>query len=102
VDCVFSQGFIVEVGHLPANGSWEDGMAVEPLSLRHLRVLGLIGNGLHGRADVKLIAQFATEIFELIAAGLMEVHSETVTEFGRTIETVCVRITAAGRKALEG
>lgn len=77
-------------------------MAAEPLSLRHRRVLGLIANAPYGRADVNLIAQFATEILELIAAGLMEVHSETATEFGRTIETVCVRITAAGRRALEG
>jgi hypothetical protein len=67
----------------------------------HHRVLRLIAKTLHGRADVKLIGQFTTEIFELIAAGLVEVHSETVTEGGRTIETVCVRISAAGRRALE-
>jgi hypothetical protein len=29
------------------------------------------------------------------------VHSETTTEGGRTMEIVCVRITAVGRRAIE-
>jgi hypothetical protein len=75
-------------------------MAAEPLSLRHRRVLRLLADAPHGRADGKLIARFTAEIFELIAAGLMEVQAEAVTENGRTIETVCVRITDAGRRAI--
>ncbi len=73
------------------------------VSPSHLRLLRLIAKEPpHGRADVKLIAQFATEIFELIAAGLVEVHTERLREEGgRSVETVCVRITAAGRWALE-
>ena len=76
-------------------------MAAKTLSLRHRRVLKLLADGPHGRADVNLIARFSFEISELIAGGLMEVHSETTVEFGRAIKTVCVRITAAGRRALE-
>ena len=55
-------------------------MAVEPLSLRHRRVLKLLADAPHGRADGKLIARFSAEIFELLAAGLMEVQAEAVRE----------------------
>jgi len=68
----------------------------------HRQVLKLLANAPHGRADLKLTALFATEIIELIAAGLVEVHTENVSdERSRIIETVCVRITAAGRRAIE-
>ncbi len=77
-------------------------MAAEPLSLRHRRVLKLLADAPHGRADGKLIARFTAEIVELIAAGPMEMRAEAVKENGRTIETVRVRITAAGRRAIEG
>jgi hypothetical protein len=77
-------------------------MAAEPLSLRHRRVLKLLADAPHGRANGKLIARFTAEIFELIAAGLMEIHMETVSENDRKIETVDLRITDAGRGAIEG
>ncbi len=77
-------------------------MAAEPLGLRHRRVLRLLANAPYGRADGRTIARFTNEIFELIAASLVEVHAETVKEHGRAIETVSVRITAAGRRAIEG
>jgi hypothetical protein len=73
-------------------------MAAEPLSLRHRRVLKLLAGAPYGRADGKLIARFAKE---LVAADLVEVQAETVTENGRTIETVWMRITAAGRRAIK-
>jgi hypothetical protein len=77
-------------------------MAVEPLSLRHRRVLRLLAGAPQGRADGKLIVRFITELFELIESGLVEVQAETVREeSGRKIETVCVRISAAGRRAIE-
>jgi hypothetical protein len=72
------------------------------ISPSHRQVLRLLANVPHGRAELKLIARFSIEIFELIAAGLVEVRAETMRESGQTIETVSVRITAAGRKALEG
>jgi hypothetical protein len=55
-------------------------MAAEPFDLRHRQVLRLMANAPHGRADINLIKQFTTEIFKLIAAGLVEVHAETVME----------------------
>jgi hypothetical protein len=76
-------------------------MAAEPLSLRHRRVLKLLAGAPDGRADGKLIARFAKELVELVAADLVEVRAETVTENGRTIETVWMRITAAGRRAIK-
>jgi hypothetical protein len=76
-------------------------MAAEPLSLRHRRVLKLLAGAPYGRADGKLIARFAKELVELVAADLVEVQAETVTENGRTIETVWMRITAAGRRAIK-
>jgi hypothetical protein len=69
---------------------------------RHRRVLRLLANAPNGRADGRLIARFTNEIFELIAAGLVEVHVETVREHGRAIETVSARITTAGRRTIEG
>ena len=78
-------------------------MAVEPLGLRHRRVLRLLVDAPHGRADGRLIARFTSEIFELLAAGLVEVQAETGREEGgRKLETVCMRISAAGRRAIEG
>jgi len=77
-------------------------MAAEPLSLRHRRVLKLLADAPRDGANGKLIARFTVEIFELIAAGFMEVQAETAIENGRTIKTVCVRITAVGRRAIEG
>jgi hypothetical protein len=77
-------------------------MGVAPLSLRHRRVLRLLADAPDGRADGKLIARFTTEIFELIVAGLVEVQVETGREEGgRKLETVYVRISAAGRRAIE-
>jgi hypothetical protein len=73
----------------------------QSIGLRHRRVLKLLANAPDGRANGKLIARFTSEIFELIAAGLMEVHAEAVTKHGRKIETVGVRITDAGRRAIE-
>jgi hypothetical protein len=68
----------------------------------HRQALRLLANAPYGRADLTLIAQFATEIIELIADGLVEVHAETMREeSGRIIETVSVRITATGRRAVE-
>jgi len=68
----------------------------------HREVLRLLAKTPHGHADVKLIAQFTVEIFELIAVGFAEVHAENAREeSGRMIETVCVRITAAGQRAIE-
>jgi hypothetical protein len=69
--------------------------------LRRRRVLRLLADTPHGRADLKMIARFSIEIFGLITSGLVEMHSEIATEHGRTIETACVRITAAGRRALQ-
>jgi hypothetical protein len=74
----------------------------QSIRVRHRRVLRLLANAPHGRADGRTIARFTNEIFELIAVGLVEVHAETVKEHGRAIETVSVRITAAGRRAIEG
>ena len=69
--------------------------------LRRRRVLRLLADAPHGWADLKIIARFSIEIFGLITSGLVEMHSETTTEYGRTVETACVRITAAGRRALQ-
>ncbi len=71
----------------------------QSIGSRHRRVLRLLANAPLGRADGKLIARFSSEIFELIAAGLLEVHEETRKEHGRTITTVSVRITLDGRRA---
>jgi hypothetical protein len=38
----------------------------------------------------------------LVNDGLVDVQAETVSAGGRTTETVRVRITAAGRRAIEG
>jgi hypothetical protein len=38
----------------------------------------------------------------LVRDGLVDVQSETFTAPGRTIEIVRLRITAAGRRAIEG
>jgi hypothetical protein len=76
---------------------WEN----QSIRLRHRRVLRLLANAPHGRADGKTIARFTNEIFELIAAGLVEVHAQTVKEHGRAIQTVSLKITAAGRRAVE-
>lgn len=70
--------------------------------LRRRRVLRLLADAPHGRADLKIIARFSIEIFGLVTAGLVEVRSESTTEYGQTIETVCVKITYAGRRALAG
>jgi hypothetical protein len=53
------------------------------------------------RTNAVAANKFSIEIFGLITAGLLEVHSEITTECGQTIETACVRITAADRRALE-
>lgn len=73
----------------------------QSIGLRHRRVLRLLAEAPDGRADGKVVARFARELFELVAAGLAEVHRETVKEHGRTIETMGVRITATGRQAIE-
>jgi hypothetical protein len=66
------------------------------------RVLELLANAPRGRSDPNFIALFTIELLELVEAGLVDAQAEAVTEGSRTTETVRVRITAAGQRALEG
>jgi hypothetical protein len=66
----------------------------------HRRVLKLLASAPRGRADPKFIAMFAIELFDLVEAGFVDTQAEAVRAGGQTIETVRVRITAAGRAAL--
>jgi hypothetical protein len=40
-------------------------------------------------------------LVSLVGEGLADVQAETITEGGRTIENVRIRITGAGRRAIE-
>ena len=70
------------------------------ISLSHRRVLELLARAPLGRADARFISQFTIELLELSGAGLVDIRAETVSEDGQTIKSARVRITAAGRRAL--
>ena len=83
-------------------------MATEPrnqsLTPRHLQVLNVLANAPLGRdVNALLTLGFKLETMaDLVRSGLATVWVETVKERGLPIEVARVRITDAGRRALEG
>ena len=82
-------------------------MATEPenqsLTERHRRVLRVLAGSPHGRdVNALLTLGFKLETMaDLIRRGLATTQVETVEKRGSKIEVACVRITDAGRRALE-
>ena len=82
-------------------------MATEPknqrLTERHRQVLEVLAIAPHGRdVNALLTLGFKLEtIADLVQTGLATVRVETVTEHGLPIEIARIRITDAGRKAIQ-
>jgi len=83
-------------------------MATEPenrsLSARHCQALKILAEAVHGRdVNALLTRGFKFETMaDLVRSGLATVRVETVEAHGLVIEVARLRITAAGRRALEG
>jgi hypothetical protein len=82
-------------------------MATEPenprLAGRHLQVLRVLADAPHG-CDVNALLTRGVKLetmADLIQGELATVRVETVEERGSKIEFACVRITDAGRRALQ-
>jgi hypothetical protein len=58
--------------------------------------------GQNGCADPLFIARFTLELLDLVRDGLATVERETVRNRGRMVEVARVKITDAGRMAIEG
>jgi hypothetical protein len=65
-------------------------------------VLELLASTPPGRIEREFIERFTLELLDLIDLGFVEAQSETIRQGGQTTETARVRITAAGRRAIEG
>jgi hypothetical protein len=73
------------------------------MSQRRRRALEILADaGRHGSADPLFLAQFTPELRDLVRDGLAMVQAERTMARGRTIEVARVRITDAGRVAVEG
>jgi hypothetical protein len=80
-------------------------MATEPprLAGQHLQVLRVLADAPHG-CDVNALLTLRVKLetmADLIQGELATVRVETVEERGSKIEFACVRITDAGRRALQ-
>jgi hypothetical protein len=62
----------------------------------------LAAAGGRGCADPSFLARFTPELLDFVEDGLVTVWPETVRARGRKIEIARIRLTAAGRIAIEG
>jgi len=73
------------------------------MSQRRRQALKMLADaGQHGRADPFFLARFTPELLDLVSDGLAMVQPESTRAGGRTVEVARVRITDAGRVAIEG
>jgi len=73
------------------------------MSYRRRQALELLADaGQHGCADSSFLARFTVELLELMDDGLVTAEREITRSRGRLIEGARVRITDAGRAAIEG
>ena len=69
---------------------------------RHRVVLKLLAEAPVGRADPMFLARFTIELLDLVHDGLATARRETMRVGKRKIKVARIRITGAGRRALEG
>jgi hypothetical protein len=99
------QDFVVQSGRSPP---WGAEMATEPenqsLGERHRRVLAVLAKAPRGRdVNALLTRRFRFEtIADLIRGGLATVQLQSMGKREPNVHVACVRITDAGRRALEG
>jgi len=107
------RGTMVQPGRLPRK--FAPGRRPDDTALRTFRMIGpvisyrkhralemLAAAGQRGRADPWFLAWFTLELLDLVDDGLATVWPETMRARGRTVEVARVRITNAGRTAIEG
>jgi hypothetical protein len=71
---------------------------------RSLELLALLGQSSDGATEALLVRAYgftSDMITDLVRAGLATAERETLTDGAGPVEAVRVRITAAGRKAIE-
>ena len=99
------QDFVLQSGRSPP---WGAEMATEPenqsLGERHRRVLAVLAKAPRGRdVNALLTRGFRFEtIADLIRGGLATVQLQSMGKREPNVHVACVRITDAGRRALEG
>lgn len=73
------------------------------MSHRRRQVLELLADaGQRGSADPIFQSRFTSELLDLVRDGLVTAERATMTSRGRTVEVARVKITDAGRMAIEG
>ncbi len=99
------QDFVPQSGRSPP---WGAEMATEPenqsLGERHRRVLAVLAKAPRGRdVNALLTRGFRFEtIADLVRRGLATVQLQSIGKHESSVNVACVRITDAGRRALEG
>jgi hypothetical protein len=73
------------------------------MSQRRRRALEMLADaGQRGCTDSSFFARFTPELLDLVRDGLATAERQIMRNRGRTVEVALVRITDAGRMAIEG